>query len=998
MFIEVGSAFGDVMLERFGRSAARFAPFIGPMGVLAQTVLDVFIPPPDMASVQYVQQYVGQYVRRQIDDLRIELLEAMDSKLEELRKDLRSEFLEVEELIFNAIDQNSFMETAEKVRSVLQSIESASVGNIVDPDSFLSYLLAVEVDIAHIPNLLFLPCYKNGWPSLECKDRAVAGATPLLAAMVPVHLAVLDGIINTLHSKWQHIRQHITQATDVDPKITAQADALLVENFRGVGCPNGNPSAAALTEFKGVDEATSLSHMYDYCLAAANVGEANCDAAVGPGWKLMRRTPGGRFPQKDQLVGSVNEGDPTGDSFSKAWANEDFDEFLFATGDCAKWMVMSKSEVLSFYSNSHRRIEKSHLQDYPYTARMWRRETILEDPSLRFDDGACSYLYAGWNDPCNPGHSHGGLKVYIRKGQTPIFQATAWPILGFTHESTQVKCEVGNDLDDGYEYMYNADRFGDNPVCGTGAWCCRRPRDVDPKALECCGVNQAPCETTCKTLSSLQFELLDRTRLKQDKTKALYNGLMQKSSYHYVNNLILPETNLAKRRKLFDQSMSLLKPAELLLENKLTYEAAVPTAQKHSLSVKVPFASGYASLVVLRKGGSGLDGVSINGIAHAAKPSSSQTSPESLNFEFSAKTITVEGVHKWADQLQPGSEVLLHVQPTPLPEMLDWGTHPVRHSCVESAKYLECTNPSENSGQGEITVPLLENGRWEVNFYMRLETMAPQESFSDAALTFTMPGTDHWQAIILDSIDGTLYENWYHQEIAETGVDMSPYYGSPGPSAVQAGKWHHYKLIRRGKHLAVLLDEKLLWDCSVYSTEIVSVTIRPWRNTGRIWGLTASYEGVVAFPPLSVHGEDWMCTAINSCPSYRGSVLVGYDLNLHNLVEEPGSGDYGETKTKKFIACSFGPDGSYISSAWSGQGWFLSRPPKYMSGTGGLKVSAVTLPAFTLPDHISFDMLVAPPSQDLWDFGFTPRCPACKKNIYAIRQHPSGGDPWDAPC
>ncbi|CAE7631253.1 unnamed protein product [Symbiodinium microadriaticum] len=149
-----------------------------------------------------------------------------------------------------------------------------------------------------------------------------------------------------------------------------------------------------------------------------------CGYEVGDGWGLVRRTEGSTFPDTDQLTGTSERGtahsNPRGPAFSKKFDAVDFDEFLFATGDCAKWMIMKKSEVLAWYANSDRKVLKSHLSDTPYKARMYRRHGVAEDPWITYGHhDHCKGLYVENNlvPHCgsnNLGTKHQGLNVFIR--------------------------------------------------------------------------------------------------------------------------------------------------------------------------------------------------------------------------------------------------------------------------------------------------------------------------------------------------------------------------------------------------------------------------------------------------------------------------------------------------------------------------------------------------------------------------------------------------------
>jgi len=71
------------------------------------------------------------------------------------------------------------------------------------------------------------------------------------------------------------------------------------------------------------------------------------------GWKLVRHCPAGDrwHYASDHLRGTAVYGDPSGGDhpdapqWSVRFSEDDFDEFLFATGDGSKWIVLPKKEV-----------------------------------------------------------------------------------------------------------------------------------------------------------------------------------------------------------------------------------------------------------------------------------------------------------------------------------------------------------------------------------------------------------------------------------------------------------------------------------------------------------------------------------------------------------------------------------------------------------------------------------------------------------------------------
>ena len=150
----------------------------------------------------------------------------------------------------------------------------------------------------------------------------------------------------------------------------------------------------------------------------------------GHGWKLVRWVPPGNtwHPATDQLSGTEEYGNP-GDKtspFSVSFNQMDFNQFLFATGDCEKWLIATKESVVgsdfqAFYSNANRDILKSSLSPEPHQAKWYRRQVQQIDPWISLTDhgparSADDILYGGKSANTHSGNSYNGVGVYIRKG------------------------------------------------------------------------------------------------------------------------------------------------------------------------------------------------------------------------------------------------------------------------------------------------------------------------------------------------------------------------------------------------------------------------------------------------------------------------------------------------------------------------------------------------------------------------------------------------------
>ncbi len=213
--------------------------------------------------------------------------------------------------------------------------------------------------------------------------------------------------------------------------------------------------------------ATSWTHFQadglDY-LAVAN-GQCTSDASaclvadVGCGWDLVRRTATNTFPYKDQLRGTVVSGQAHDNPTSPISFTKRFDvgihQFLFATGDCSRWMIMDNSAVRgNYYTNAPRNIIASHKSATPYKANMHRRSGNLEDPWITFTDHDeqhythCNSLYQENNyDPnCAAGDlgtRFQGLNVFVRTAHNSYEGFDQSKIYRVSSTTTKVACPAG---------------------------------------------------------------------------------------------------------------------------------------------------------------------------------------------------------------------------------------------------------------------------------------------------------------------------------------------------------------------------------------------------------------------------------------------------------------------------------------------------------------------------------------------------------------------------
>jgi hypothetical protein len=102
------------------------------------------------------------------------------------------------------------------------------------------------------------------------------------------------------------------------------------------------------------------------------------------GWKLVRRVKAGTqwHPATDRLQGTDVYGTPSSATADETFSVEfgEFDQFLFATGDGAKWLIADKDQVYGTYSNGQRTILRSSISETSYSARWYNRNGYQEDP------------------------------------------------------------------------------------------------------------------------------------------------------------------------------------------------------------------------------------------------------------------------------------------------------------------------------------------------------------------------------------------------------------------------------------------------------------------------------------------------------------------------------------------------------------------------------------------------------------------------------------------
>ncbi len=168
-------------------------------------------------------------------------------------------------------------------------------------------------------------------------------------------------------------------------------------------------------------------------LTTATCDFTGCTSLFYGGWTRVRHVPSGTtwHPATDHLAGTDVYGDP--DDESGAWsinfenAVSGYEQFLFSTGDCVKWLASTKDAVSGeSYSNSERQVLASSKNEQTHEVKWYNRANFPEDPWISIDDHYVSansnggVLYGGNNyENSDTFHtsdlqSRGGADVYIR--------------------------------------------------------------------------------------------------------------------------------------------------------------------------------------------------------------------------------------------------------------------------------------------------------------------------------------------------------------------------------------------------------------------------------------------------------------------------------------------------------------------------------------------------------------------------------------------------------
>jgi hypothetical protein len=177
----------------------------------------------------------------------------------------------------------------------------------------------------------------------------------------------------------------------------------------------------------------SRGSVYDLAQTSSHA----CDSDRTAHWTHVRHTDGNTHPANDNLCGSHVYGTPR---VSESWSVDfeqtvpGYDEFLFASGDCDKWIVMTKAEAIGSdgmreYSNAQLNVMRGSASGSSFTTNGYRRrvcgQQAHEDPWIQYQNAGhnqCDAIYVNNGYPACGGNGvgaqHGGLDVYIRNSAT----------------------------------------------------------------------------------------------------------------------------------------------------------------------------------------------------------------------------------------------------------------------------------------------------------------------------------------------------------------------------------------------------------------------------------------------------------------------------------------------------------------------------------------------------------------------------------------------------
>ena len=192
-------------------------------------------------------------------------------------------------------------------------------------------------------------------------------------------------------------------------------DELIVENY-------------ALNDYKIGSFGIRTFHqptIFHYLKITDAPNSNGCENIDGGGWTLVRHVSSdhsGWHPATDDCSGSDAYGTydydaQSSNTYSMQFNTMEYNQFLFAFGDCSSWLVTTKFEAIGeYYSYDNRCILNSSDSNLPYAAQWYNRGSNQGDPWISVQDHSDTVVYGENNDN---NHSdgritHNGANVWIR--------------------------------------------------------------------------------------------------------------------------------------------------------------------------------------------------------------------------------------------------------------------------------------------------------------------------------------------------------------------------------------------------------------------------------------------------------------------------------------------------------------------------------------------------------------------------------------------------------
>ena len=190
------------------------------------------------------------------------------------------------------------------------------------------------------------------------------------------------------------------------------------------------------------------------------------------------------------------------------------------------------------------------------------------------------------------------------------------------------------------------------------------------------------------------------------------------------------------------------------------------------------------------------------------------------------REVTVEA-HGW--KFDGDYDVVMQVFPKkPDDDILPWSNAHLSNGCGAPTNNIVTCHGEDN--QKALRVQQLGRSWWDVSFWMKLDKRsinAPKATA--AALGFDSSTGTSW--LVLDAYNNAMYQEGEHFADMYVG-DIPPY---------TPGKWHQWRVLRRESKVWVFMDDLLQWEHELsMNKQITQMRIRPWRNTGQIWGVRVS--------------------------------------------------------------------------------------------------------------------------------------------------------------